>query len=246
MTTISASASFIAQQLPEPQTSFPINNGATDCFPADMMDGFQANQAGQDAGSQAAGIIGDCTPMPEDGWPGLNNNANLEDVLSGGLDTQGPVVVQPGDTAAGIIGDCTPMPEGWPFERSEATVRDELYMDDQGQIGSRKVVDAGEGDDSVQVTRHADGSATVTVNGERTELTPEEARNMRVTGGEGNDTITVVDNRDPTTQLVDSVLGSDVKVQGGDGADRFEGQVDGTTLDNNPFEGDTVNGKHFP
>lgn len=218
MTAISGASAFAPQQLPPldpPQvptqdTQGPdvlVNNGATDCFPDDMAERLQAGESGPDiaaAGQEAGGH------------------------------------------AAGIIGDCTPMPEGWPTLEGEATVRDELYLDDQGQIGTRKVVDAGEGDDSVQVTRHADGSATVTVNGERTELTPEEARNMRITGGEGDDTITVVDNRDPITQLQDELSGDEVHVQGGDGADRFEGQVEGTTLDNSPLEGDTVNGKYFP
>ena len=120
-----------------------------------------------------------------------------------------------------------------------------ICLDVQGQLGTRTVVDAGKGDDWVQVTRNQDGSATVTVNGKRHELTPDQARNMRVTGGEGDDTITVVDNRGERERLIDAVLGDEARVEGGDGEDRFEGQVDGVQLDNSIFEGDTVNGKLF-
>jgi len=45
--------------------------------------------------------------------------------------------------------------------------------------------------DVIDIKYHADGSATVTVNGEEFEFTAEEAANLTVDGGDGNDTITV-------------------------------------------------------
>lgn len=261
MSTISGSSSFLPPQLPPldppkpdlPLPSQQVNNGATDCFPDDMMQRLQVNQAGQDAGSQASGIIGDCTPEPDGGWPKLEGEDDIQ-IKPGDLELPGGgIQIDPGQfelpdigfhRPAGII-DCLPEPtDGWPGLEGEATVREEIYLDDQGQIGTRTVVDPGKGDDSVQVTRNEDGSATVTVNGERHELTPEQARNMRVTGGAGNDTITVVDNRDALHPNYRFGTGTPT-IEGGDGADRFEGNVKYVDLDNNVFEGDTVNGKPF-
>lgn len=124
----------------------------------------------------------------------------------------------------------------WPKDR-------EIYVDDNGKLATRVVVRGTSGDDDIHVVYNADGSADVTVNGESTHYSPEQARNMRVDAGAGDDTITIDDNRqgggsgEPGNLRVDGGSGDDhvvvndntrfggggnVTVNGGSGDDQVE------------------------
>lgn len=131
-----------------------------------------------------------------------------------------------GDSLESIIGDCTPTPKD-----------KEIYIDDNGRIGWRTVVHGTSDDDTINVTRNPDGTADVTVNGETTHYSAEDAKTMRVDGGAGNDTITVQDNR-PDFWVE---LGGGVVVDGGSGDDNISGDLD--RVDANGGTGrDTING----
>lgn len=112
----------------------------------------------------------------------------------------------------------------------------EIFVDDNGQIGWRTVVRGTSGDDTINVTLNADGSADVEVNGETTHYPAEDARNMRVDGGAGDDTITVTDNR-----LRVFGQGGDVTIEGGSGDDNISGDLGGVDADGGTGD-DTING----
>lgn len=113
------------------------------------------------------------------------------------------------DVLEGIdLEDLSPGDMVWPEDR-------EPFIDDNGQFGWRAVVRGTSGDDQITVVYNSDGSADVTIKGETTHYSPEDAKNMRVDAGSGNDTVTVEDNRiglcsDP---------GGSLTVDGGSGDD---------------------------
>lgn len=180
---------------------------------------------------QARGIVGDCAGIPPELVPDL---------------AQDPADIDPRDLDPHVEIEDPGMTDCW-WKPGEADVRQEMYVDDEGRVGVRTVVDAGDGDDSVQVVRNEDGSADVTVNGETHHLTPEQARTMRVTGGAGDDTITVVDNRGLRAQVEDGFGGGKPRIEGGSGSDDFSGDLDGVEVvgSETPFnlDRDTANGE---
>ena len=115
----------------------------------------------------------------------------------------------------------------------------ELYVDDNGQVGWRTVVKGTSGDDTINVTLNPDGSADVEVNGETTHYPAEDAHDMRIDGGAGDDTITVTDNR----LRLPGLGGGDVTVQGGSGDDNIGGDLGGVDAGGGTGS-DTING--FP
>jgi|GEM_PF-2580185 len=143
-----------------------------------------------------------------------------------------------GSSAQDIVGmtDCLPS-DG--KENDIFLPRDdrEPFIDDQGRVGWRTFVDGTSGDDTISVIYNQDGSADVTINGETTHYSAEDAKNMRISGGAGNDTITVQDNREV---LIFGDSGS-VTVEGGSGDDNISGDLDGVTVDGGTGR-DTING----
>lgn len=60
------------------------------------------------------------------------------------------------------------------------------------------VVDGLDGDDTIIVDQNADGTVTVTVNGDVVNLTPEDTERLLIEGGDGDDIITVNPHTPPT------------------------------------------------
>jgi Ca2+-binding RTX toxin-like protein len=54
---------------------------------------------------------------------------------------------------------------------------------------TKTIIDAGKGDDYINPHTNADGSVDVYVNGEKHSFTADEAKNLEIRGGKGNDTI---------------------------------------------------------
>lgn len=80
------------------------------------------------------------------------------------------------------------------------------------RVGGRIVIDAGAGDDNVQITRNAAGGVTVNVNGAERTFTGADANRLTIRAGNGNDTINVAP--DVTVRLT---------LEGGDGNDTIRG-----------------------
>ncbi len=78
--------------------------------------------------------------------------------------------------------------------------------------GERTVVDTGNGNDDVRVSQGRNGGVDVSVNGQTNHFSREQAENMTIRGGAGNDSITIDDN---VTQSL--------TVEGGDGHDTIRG-----------------------
>lgn len=115
-----------------------------------------------------------------------------------------------------------------------STVRDPLnqmsvYRDSAGAL----VVEAGPGDDNIEITRTRSGAVKVTINGSSREFAERDAYQLVIRGGDGNDTIRV----DPRARMQDIELrieggaGDDLifggagheVILGGDGNDRIDG-----------------------
>jgi hypothetical protein len=86
-----------------------------------------------------------------------------------------------------------------------------VYRDPSGAL----VVDAGDGDDRVEITRGRNGVVRVTVNGSAREFAPEDAEQLIIRGGAGNDVIRV----DPKARMRDIEL----RIEGGAGNDIIHG-----------------------
>jgi Ca2+-binding RTX toxin-like protein len=67
-----------------------------------------------------------------------------------------------------------------------------------GQPG-KTVIDAGKGDDLINIHTNPNGSVDVTINGEVHSFSEEEAKNLEVRGGKGNDTIICTGEADKRT-----------------------------------------------
>ena len=97
--------------------------------------------------------------------------------------------------------------------------------------GDRVIIDAGGGDDQIGVTQDAtNGSVTVTVNGERHTFTGNDANNITIKAGDGNDVIEVGEGVTVNLRLegdagndeITGGAGNDI-VEGGAGDDRLRG-----------------------
>ncbi|MBZ4421310.1 M91 family zinc metallopeptidase [Myxococcus sp. RHSTA-1-4] len=83
----------------------------------------------------------------------------------------------------------------------------------------RTVVDLGTGNNEATVSRTADGGLTVTSDGNSVTLTAEQARNVTLRGGDGNDRISV-----------DADVTANLRIEGGDGNDTLVGGGGRNTL----------------
>ena len=93
-----------------------------------------------------------------------------------------------------------------------------------GQV--KTVIDAGEGNDNINVHTNRNGSVDVTINGQKYSFTREQAKNLEVRGGAGDDAITSSSsNRGGLRGLIDRHRQSanNIILNGGDGNDRISG-----------------------
>lgn len=99
-----------------------------------------------------------------------------------------------------------------PKAESEATVTN---------VGGRTVIDAGDGDDVVSVTRRSNGDINVAVNGENHRISAHDAANgITIQGGNGDDKVWVSEQ-----------VGVDLRVEGGAGNDRLQGGSGNDVID---------------
>jgi len=92
------------------------------------------------------------------------------------------------------------------------------------------VVNAGDGNDNIDLKWHPDGSLTVSINGETHHFSAEHAKNVEILGGNGDDNITVTgDTPADATLTLKGNAGNDV-LQGSDGAENFVGGVGNDTI----------------
>ena len=68
----------------------------------------------------------------------------------------------------------------------EATVTTEHGFGGQ----NKTILDAGKGNDNIHVHTNRNGSVDVSVNGQKFHFTAQQAKNLEIRGGSGNDTIT--------------------------------------------------------
>jgi hypothetical protein len=102
------------------------------------------------------------------------------------------------------------VPQGMRFNSSEIAA--------VSMRGGNLVIGTGAGDDKVHLHFHHDGTATLTINGDEVTLTEEEAKNLEVRLGDGDDQFTMT---------WDKSLGDQppaVTVRGGDGNDDITGR----------------------
>jgi len=92
-------------------------------------------------------------------------------------------------------------------------------------------VSAGAGNDKVTVTRYADGTASVTINGETTDLTREDADNLVIDAGDGNDDIEVIGKGANGQRLTLKGGSGNDKIQGGAGNETIEGGSGNDAID---------------
>ncbi|TNE48649.1 MAG: alkaline phosphatase [Deltaproteobacteria bacterium] len=89
------------------------------------------------------------------------------------------------------------------------------------RVGKRTVIDAGDGNDSIHVSRANNGTINVAVNGENHSFTVQDAINgLTLRGGDGNDQIKVGDH-----------LYFDLQIEGGQGNDKLQGGQGNDVLD---------------
>lgn len=91
------------------------------------------------------------------------------------------------------------------------------------------VVDAGMGNDNISVTKGANGGVNVEVNGRTYRFTAEQAKNLEIRGGSGNDSIVVADNV-KTGITIRGGSGDDF-IRGGAGNDMISGGSGNDTID---------------
>ena len=87
--------------------------------------------------------------------------------------------------------------------------------------GDQVIIDAGDGDDQIGVSRDARGNVTVTVNGESQTFTGRDRNNLVIRAGNGNDNIFVDENVTVNLRL-EGGDGDDF-IRGGGGHDKIEG-----------------------
>ncbi len=107
----------------------------------------------------------------------------------------------------------------WLCPKPEARV-----FTDNSTCPPKTVVDAGDGDDNIRVSCDPcrPGGVIVDVNGEKHHLTPEQARNLEIRGGKGNDTI-IVDPDVKVGNWFDRLTNRGITLDGGDGDDFIVG-----------------------
>jgi Ca2+-binding RTX toxin-like protein len=93
------------------------------------------------------------------------------------------------------------------------------------------VVDAGDGDDNIRVSSDPNqkGGVVVDVNGQKYHLSAEEARNLEIRGGKGNDMI-IVDPDVKVGNWFDRLTNRGITLDGGDGDDILVGGSGNDTI----------------
>jgi Ca2+-binding RTX toxin-like protein len=111
-----------------------------------------------------------------------------------------------------------PKPEAWVFT-------------DYSSRPPKTVVDAGDGDDQIRVSCNPGqpGGVIVDVNGEKHYLTAEQARNLEIRGGRGNDTI-IVDQDVQVGHWFDRLNNRGITIDGGRGDDFIVGSRGNDTI----------------
>jgi len=85
------------------------------------------------------------------------------------------------------------------------------------------VIITGSGDDNVTAQQHANGSATVIINGEVHEFSAREAQDLRIFLGEGNDSFVFTESQRGASNIYVYGGGGDDFLAGGRGDDRLSG-----------------------
>lgn len=181
-----------------------------------------ASSAGQASGNQAG--VNDAVELSEQA-------SALSDEMSCGM------VAEDDDPQAGRVADAG---DDDPQAGRQAAAEDERSADveslaramvgEDGDTSTVKVVGGGDGDDTIAVKNGKNGSLVVTVNGKSTTYSAEDAQNLILDGGAGNDSI-----------VVDKGVTMGLNITGGDGDDMLVGgsgndrMIDGSG--NNAFAG---------
>lgn len=102
---------------------------------------------------------------------------------------------------------------------------------DYSSCPPKTVVDAGAGDDNIRVSNDPNqkGGVIVDVNGQQYHLSAEEARNLEIRGGKGNDTI-IVDPDVKVGNWFDRLTNRGITLDGGDGDDILIGGSGNDTI----------------
>jgi Ca2+-binding RTX toxin-like protein len=105
---------------------------------------------------------------------------------------------------------------------------------EQGCFGqpTKTVIDAGNGDDTINVHTNFDGSVDVNINGETYSFSAEEAKNLEIRGGKGNDTI-VCTGEAFNFEIFGTKFGADnpnLTIDGGKGDDLIVGSEGNDTI----------------
>jgi Ca2+-binding RTX toxin-like protein len=116
----------------------------------------------------------------------------------------------------------------------EATITQE-----RGFFGqpTKTVIDAGKGDDVINIHTNPNGSVDVTINGEVHSFSAEEAKNLEVRGGKGNDTIVCTGEAEPMYHILGGPGGfvgwgdnPNLTIDGGKGDDIIMGSSGDDTI----------------
>src|SRR5688572_6230383 len=87
-------------------------------------------------------------------------------------------------------------------------------------FGGNITLDAGKGNDQINVARGGDGMYHVNVNGQDFSFTRDEMSRLTIKGGKGDDQINIASNVDVP-----------IKVEGGKGNDQINNHANGTRID---------------
>jgi len=134
--------------------------------------------------------------------------------------------------ANGLRGSVT----GFDTDDLRDDVADENRIDNRGTFELRDdgldfIIDGQRGDDIIDVTQRADGTALVRINGRVVILDADETERLLIEGGDGNDTITINSYAVPSvagspgTRLPDPSASDPIgfRINGGDGNDYIQG-----------------------
>jgi Ca2+-binding RTX toxin-like protein len=99
----------------------------------------------------------------------------------------------------------------------------------------KTVIDAGKGNDDINIHTNEDGSVDVTINGEVHNFSAQEAKNLEVRGGKGNDNITCTGEAQDDNSFMAKLFGNtnrdpNITIDGGKGDDTIAGGCGNETI----------------